>query len=63
MVQRVWSEKDLDRRSSRRLSILRHAEEVSGNVAATCCRRRLNPGHFRRLVFQRSLQREGVRSG
>jgi len=36
MSGRVWSEKELDRRSLRRLSILRHAEEVSGSVAATC---------------------------
>lgn len=32
----VWSGKELDRRSLRRLSILRHAAEVSGSVAATC---------------------------
>ena len=36
MADRVWSEKELDRRSQRRLAILRHAEEVSGSVAATC---------------------------
>jgi transposase InsO family protein len=36
MADRVWSEKDLVRRANRRLSVLRHAEEVSGNVAATC---------------------------
>ncbi|MFR9773498.1 helix-turn-helix domain-containing protein [Nocardia sp. SC052] len=36
MPERVWSEKDLVRRAKRRLAVLRHAEEVSGNVAATC---------------------------
>jgi hypothetical protein len=36
MSERVWSEKDLVRRAGRRLAVLRHAEEVSGNVAATC---------------------------
>ncbi len=36
MAERVWSEKDLARRANRRLAVLRHAEEVSGNVAATC---------------------------
>jgi transposase InsO family protein len=36
MTERVWSEKDLVRRANRRLAVLQHAEEVSGNVAATC---------------------------
>jgi transposase-like protein len=36
MADRVWSEKDLIRRANRRLAVLQHAEEVSGNVAATC---------------------------
>nr|WP_272865450.1 helix-turn-helix domain-containing protein [Mycobacteroides abscessus] len=36
IAERVWSEKDLVRRANRRLSVLRHAEEVSGSVAATC---------------------------
>jgi transposase len=36
VAERVWSEKDLVRRPNRRLAVLRHAEEVSGNVAATC---------------------------
>ncbi|WP_410595604.1 helix-turn-helix domain-containing protein [Amycolatopsis sp. lyj-23] len=36
MAERVWSEKDLVRRANRRLTVLRHAEEISGNVAATC---------------------------
>ncbi|MFN6548366.1 helix-turn-helix domain-containing protein [Mycolicibacterium nivoides] len=36
MAERVWSEKGLVRRANRLLSVLRHAEEVSGNVAATC---------------------------
>lgn len=36
MAERVWSQKDLVRCANRRLAVLRHAEEVSGNVAATC---------------------------
>ena len=36
MADRVWSEKDLIRRANQRLAVLQHAEEVSGNVAATC---------------------------
>ncbi len=36
MTERVWSQKDLVRRANRRLAVLRHAEEVTGNVAATC---------------------------
>ncbi len=36
MAERVWNERELERRANRRLSILRHAEEVSGSVAATC---------------------------
>ena len=36
MAERVWSEKDLVRRANRRLAVLRHAEEVSENAAATC---------------------------
>jgi transposase len=36
MADRVWSEKDLIREAIRRLAVLQHAEEISGNVAATC---------------------------
>ncbi len=36
MADRVWSEKDLIRRANGRLAVLQHADEVSGNVAATC---------------------------
>jgi transposase-like protein len=36
MTERVWSEKALVRRANRRLAVLRHAEEISGSVAATC---------------------------
>jgi transposase-like protein len=32
----VWSQKELVRRANRRLAVLRHATEISGNVAATC---------------------------
>ena len=30
------TERELERRAQRRLAVLRHAEEVTGNVAATC---------------------------
>ena len=30
------TERELERRAQRRLAALRHVEEVSGNVAATC---------------------------
>ena len=30
------TDRELERRAKRRLAVLRHAEEVSGNVAATC---------------------------
>jgi transposase len=30
------TERELERRARRRLAVLRHVEEVSGNVAATC---------------------------
>jgi transposase InsO family protein len=36
LSERTWSEKDLARRANRRLAVLQHAEEISGNVAATC---------------------------
>ncbi|GAA3526321.1 hypothetical protein GCM10022222_06650 [Amycolatopsis ultiminotia] len=36
MADRVWSEKDLVRRANRRLAVLRHAAEVSGNAATAC---------------------------
>lgn len=36
MTERVWSEKDLVRPARRRLAVLQHVEEVSGNVAAPC---------------------------
>ena len=30
------TERELERRARRRLAVLRHVEEVSGNMAATC---------------------------
>ena len=40
----VFGVKDLVRRANRRLTVLQHAEEVSGNVAARCrYYRRVNP--------------------
>lgn len=30
------SERELERRAKHKLAVLRHAEEVSGSVAATC---------------------------
>jgi len=37
------TERERSRAAARRLAIIRHAEEVTGNVA---CRRRLNTEHF-----------------
>ena len=34
--ERVWNERELTRRANRRLAVLRHADEVTKNVAATC---------------------------
>ena len=34
--ERVWNERELTRRANRRLAVLRHADEVTENVAATC---------------------------
>lgn len=31
-----FSERELERRAKHKLAVLRHAEEVSGSVAATC---------------------------
>ena len=36
MAERIWSERELDRRAKRRLAILEHAEDVTGSVSATC---------------------------
>lgn len=33
MAERVWSDKGLVRRANRRLAVLHHAEDVSGNVS------------------------------
>jgi hypothetical protein len=33
---RCWTEQQLARMAKRRLAILRHAEEITGNVALTC---------------------------
>jgi len=52
MHERVWSERELERRAQRRLAIIRHAEEVSGNVAATCRYYGIS-----RTVFYRWLRR------
>ena len=32
----IMTDRELERRANRRLAVLRHVEEVSGNVAATC---------------------------
>ncbi|MFF1761791.1 helix-turn-helix domain-containing protein [Streptomyces sp. NPDC058266] len=33
----MMTERELSRRARHRLAVLRHVEEVSGSVAATCC--------------------------
>ncbi|WP_410632266.1 hypothetical protein [Amycolatopsis sp. cmx-4-83] len=48
MAERVWNEKDLLRRANRCLAVLRHADEASGDVAATCRCYRIS-----RTVFDR----------
>ena len=58
MADRVWSEKDLIRRANRRLAVLRHAEEVSGNVAATCRYYGISRNVFYR--WKRRYEDEGI---
>ena len=58
MADRVWSEKDLVRRANRRLAVLQHAEEVSGNVAATC--RYYGISRRRFYMWQRRYEDDGV---
>jgi transposase-like protein len=55
MAERVWSEGDLVRRANRRLAVLRHAEEVSGDVAATCRYYGISRNIFSR--WERALRR------
>ncbi|MFG1661343.1 helix-turn-helix domain-containing protein [Micromonospora chersina] len=47
-----------DRQARRRLAILRHAEEISGNVAQTCRYYGINRTRF--YVWQRRYQEEGL---
>lgn len=58
MAERVWSERDLVRRANRRLAVLRHAEEVSGNVAATCRYYGISRNIFYR--WKRRYEEEGL---
>jgi hypothetical protein len=58
--ERVWSEKDLARRAKRRLAVLQHAEEVSGDVAATCRYYGISRAVFYRWKRQIHCQRAGV---
>jgi len=58
MADRVWSEKDLIRRANRRLAVLQHAEEVSGNVAATCRYYGISRNVFYR--WKRRYEEEGL---
>ena len=44
------SERDLERRAQRKLAVLRHVEEVSGNAAATCRYYGISPAVLRRLA-------------
>ena len=57
MAERVWSEKDLRPRATA-LSVLRHAEEVSGNVAATCRYYGISRNVFYR--WKRRYEEEGL---
>lgn len=36
MSERIWTERELERRANRRLAVLQHAEEVTHSVAETC---------------------------
>lgn len=58
MPERVWSEKDLVRRANRRLAVLQHAEEVSGNVTATCRYYGISRNVFYR--WKRRYEDEGI---
>lgn len=60
MADRVWSEKDLIRRANRRLAVLQHAEEVSGNVAANCRYYGISRNVFYR--WKRRYEDEGLES-
>lgn len=51
-------EQQQDRQAQRRLAILRHAEEISGNVAQTC--RYYGISHTRFYIWQRRYQDEGL---
>jgi hypothetical protein len=50
--------KELDRNAARRLAIIRHAEEVTGNVAKTCRYYRISRQVF--YTWLRRYQAEGV---
>ena len=58
MAERIWSEKDLYRQANGRLPVLRHAEEVGGNVAAAGSRRigRLQPAGWEHIWEQNSAK-------
>lgn len=58
MSERVWSERERERRAQRRLAVLRHAEEVSGNVAATCRYYGISRNIFYR--WKRRFEDEGI---
>jgi transposase InsO family protein len=58
VTDRVWSERELERRAARRLAVLRHAEEVSGSVAATCRYYGISRNTF--YKWQRRYEAEGL---
>ena len=58
MADRGWSEKDLIRRANRRQAVLQHAEQVSGNVAATCRYYGISRNVFHR--WKRRYEDEGL---
>jgi transposase-like protein len=52
------TDKELDRNAARRLAIIKHAEEVSGNVALTCRYYGISRAVFYR--WHRRYQEEGL---
>jgi transposase-like protein len=52
------ADKELNRNAARRLAIIKHAEEVTGNVALTCRYYRISRQAFYRWL--RRYQQEGL---
>jgi transposase len=56
--ERVWNERELTRRANRRLAVLRHADVITRNVAATCRYFGISRTAFYR--WQRRYEDEGL---